>query len=313
MNQRDREFWLRVNRRASTLTPDMAADVLRAFEVIRESLSDADVARMMATREIEAIIDAALLDRAFLPLRERIILATRKGFDATVKDLPRAGKVDGVIAVQFDLLSPDVITAIRKLDSRVINTLKDDVRETVRAHIENGLRDGRAPKSVAREIRSIIGLAPNQEQAIRNFRRALEGTNPNASPTDYQLRDRRFDAALRKGELTADQIDTMTAAYRRRMIAFNANTNARTATLDSYKLGQEISWKNARDNGVIPVGYELVKTWVQIDRPSKRESHIPLHGETVPFDSAYSNGETVPGEADYNCGCLSRVSLRKVA
>lgn len=295
------------------MTPDMARELLDAFRIIRESLSDAELARLIASNQIDQIIDDALLDRAFLSLREKIILATKKGFDATVKDLPRAGKIDGELAVQFNVLSPDVITAVRKLDSRVINTQKDDIRETVRAFIENSLRDGRAPASVARELRSVIGLAPNQEQAVRNFRRALEGTNPNASPTDYKLRDRRFDAALRKGELTADQIETMTAAYRRKMIAFNANTNAKTATLDSYKLGQEISWKNARDNGVIPPGYALMKTWVQIDRPSKRESHIPLHGETVPFDSTYSNGETIPGEDDFNCACLSRVSLTKIA
>jgi uncharacterized protein with gpF-like domain len=46
---------------------------------------------------------------------------------------------------------------------------------------------------------------------------------------------------------------------------------------------------------------------VQVDRPTKREEHIPLHGETVPFDSPYSNGQMIPGETDYNCACESVV------
>jgi hypothetical protein len=313
VTERDRLFWLKVHRRASTMTVDMAADVLRAFRTIREALSDLQLLQLINSGRIDQIIDDALLDRAFLPLQDRLILATKRGFDATVNDLPRAGKIGGEPSVQFNVLSPKVIDAVRKLDTRVINTLKEDVRDVVRAHIENGLRDGRPPKAVARELRSVIGLAPNQEEAVRNFRRALEGDPDAGNPLSRQLRDRRYDAAIKRGELTEEQIDTMTAAYRRKFVAFNADTNARTATLDSYKLGQQISWKEARDKGVIPPGYELAKTWVQIDRPSKRESHIPLHGETVGFDATYSNGEEIPGESDFNCGCLSRVFLRKIA
>lgn len=313
MNERDRLFVQKFQRRAANLEPDVARELLRAWDVIRESLSDVELARFISSGELDKIIDDALLDRAFGNLRVRIVQAVERGFKVTLNDLPKAGKVDGVIAVQFDTLNPRVIDAIRTLDSRVVNTLKEDVRDVVRAHIENGLRDGRAPASVARELRAVIGLAPNQEAAVRNFRRALEGDPAAGNPLTRVLRDRRFDAAIQRGELTAEQVDRMTAAYRRKFVAFNAQTNAHTATLDSYKLGQKLSWDDARDKGVIPVGYELVKTWVQIDRPSKRESHIPLDGVTVPFDATYPNGDEIPGESDFNCGCLSRVSLRKKA
>jgi hypothetical protein len=314
MSPRDRALWLRFQRRAATVEPDVARELFRAWEVIRESLTDAELTRLIASGQLDKIIDDALLDRAFGGLRVRLVQAIERGFRATLNDLPKAGKVEGTLAVQFNTLNPRVIDAARKLDSRVINTLKEDVRDVVRAHVENGLRDGRAPASVARELRAVIGLAPNQEEAVRNFRRALEGEPKAGDPLSRVLRDRRFDRTLERGApLSEAQIETMTAAYRRKMLAFNAQTNAHTATLDSYKLGQKLSWDEARAKGVIPDGYELVKTWVQIDRPTKRESHIPMHGETVPFDSRYSNGDEIPGESEFNCACISRVSMRKVA
>ncbi len=52
---------------------------------------------------------------------------------------------------------------------------------------------------------------------------------------------------------------------------------------------------------------------MQIDRPTKRDEHVPMNGETVPYDQPYSNGQMIPGEGDYNCGCLSRYHLQRVA
>lgn len=311
MNERDRLFYLRFQRRAAVATPDVAKELLRAWRIFRDSLSDAEVSRLISEGRIDAIIDDALLDRSLLPLRAKLIEAVQRGFKATLPDLPKGGRVDGTLAVGFDHLSPDVITAIRKLDSRVVNTLKDEVRETVRAFIENGLRDGRGPRAVAREIRGIIGLAPNQATAVENFRRALMGENPNAGPLDYKLRDRRFDALLRKGDLSPEQVDRMTDAYRRKMLSFNANSVSKTATLDSYRLGQRLSWESARDRGVLPEGAVLKQTWVTVGDDRVRDEHVAMSGETIAFDATWSNGETIPGESTYGCRCLARVFVAR--
>jgi len=133
--------------------------------------------------------------------------------------------------------------------------------------------------------------------------RALRAIDPSRR---YSMA-RDLGAQLREREsLSANQIDVMVNAYRRRMVAFSAETQARTAALDSVKLGQDLSWREAIDKGFVD-GASLMKTWVQVDRPTKREEHIPLHGETVPFDSPYSNGQMIPGETDYNCACESVV------
>jgi hypothetical protein len=308
----ERALWLRMQRRAGRISPDFARSLLDAYAIIREALSPAEITRLIDAGQIDAIIDDALLDRAVLNVRATIAETVKKGFQSTIPELPKGGKVDGQVAVAFDTLNPRVIDGIRELDSRVINTLKQEIRDTVRAHIENGLRDGKAPRTVARDLRQVIGLAPNQEEAVRNFERALRGENPNASPTDYKLRDRRFDALLRKGELTEAQIEKMTEAYRRKMLAFNAETNARTATLDAQKLGQKLSWDAAIEKGIVDPS-NLYKRWVSVGDDRVRDEHVAMHGEEVPYQNHYSNGEDVPGESTFNCRCVSLFLVRRAA
>src|SRR5258708_21071181 len=171
-------FWQRAQRRASGLQPDIQAAILRAFQLIRESLTDSQLTMIVEGGQLDQLFSQALsqavLDRAFIPLRQRIRTAVERQVKFATNDLPRGGRVKGQIAGAFDSLRPKVIEAVRALDTRVMRTLEDDVRETVRAYVENGLRDGVNPRTVARELRSVIGLAPNQLQAVRNFERALE-------------------------------------------------------------------------------------------------------------------------------------------
>lgn len=310
MSPADRALWLRVNRRAAALQPEVGKALLDAWRIVRAGLSDLELTHLIVSGRLDQIIDDALLNRAFIPLRDKLQHAVEKGFQSTVIELPKAGKVDGAVAVAFDTLSPKVIEAVRKLDTRVINTLKDEVRETVRAYVENGLRDGRSPAVVARELRGVIGLSPSQLQQVENFRDALEG-KPGRDVTNYTLRNRALDRLIAKGPLTQEQIDRYTEQYNRKRIAQNAATNAKTATLDSYKLGQKLSWQEARDKGL--VNGTLMKSWITVGDDRVRPEHQEMQGETVPFDNTYSNGDDIPGESTFNCRCLNRVFVKKAA
>lgn len=305
---RDRALWEKAQRRAASLQPEIAASILKAFAIIRLSLTDSQIARIIESGDLDRLVRDLLaedmLDRAFSPLRQRLRYGVERNVRLHAADLPKGGKIGGVIATDFDFLTPRVISAVRGLESKVITTLKADTRETVRAYVENGLRDGKAPRAVARQLRTVIGLAPNQEKAVSNYEKALRGQGRN--PLDYALRDKRFDRAIKKGPLTEAQIEKQVAAYRKRMVAFNANTNARTAALDSMKLGQKLTWDDAIAKGIVERG-RLMKTWVGVLDTRIRDEHRALHGETVRFDEAYSNGENVPGESTYNCRCISRV------
>lgn len=300
MSPADRRFWELAHRRVAGLNPDVVSALLRAFAILRESLTDAELQRAIDTGSVESLIRAAfsdqVMDRAFLPLRQRIRQTTERGFQYAVKDLPRGGKVNGTLAVAFDHLNPNIITALRDLDTDALDTLKEEQRATVKQAGEVAIQEGVGVKTFGRRIRDAVGLAPNQEQSVRNYEESLR--TGDAEVLQRQLRDKRFDRTITKAldgdGLSEEQIARMTDAYRRRFIAHNANTHARTTTLQAYKAGQELTWKQAKENGVIPPNGRLMKTWIQIDRPTKRESHVPLHGETVSIDQPYSNGEMIP-------------------
>jgi hypothetical protein len=290
MTPRERSLWLRFQRRASSLSPELSKELLAAYKAIRESLSDAEIARLIAEGRIDAILDDALLDRSVIPLRQKIQEAVERGFKATVTDLPKGGKIDGQVAVAFDTLNPRVIDAVRELDSRVVNTLKEDVRETVRAFVEDGLRNGDSPKSVARRIRSVVGLSPSQAENARKYEARLQES----------------------GRYSAAQVEKLAATYRRQAVALNANTNARTATTDALKLGQKLSWDDAISKGIVDPS-NLYKRWVSVQDDRVRDEHVAMHGEEVPFGNVYSNGEDVPGESSFNCRCVSLFVVRRAA
>lgn len=321
MTPLERAAILRAQSRIAGFQPDTTARLLRAWQIIRDSLDETEIARLLESGAIDKLLADMIsepdLDRAFLSFRQELRSTIVSSFNLSIRDTPKAGKIDGVTAVAFDHLSPKVIDAIRTLESDAINTLKGDVKEVTRAFLENGLRDGKSPTAIARQLRTVIGMAPNQEAAVRNFERMLRAGDREA--LTRALRNKRFDGTVTKafaGEgLTEKQIDTMSAAYKRKMIANNANVNATTHTRSAYKLGQQLSWLDAQEKGVVPEGFQAAKTWVHMDpQPNPRPEHQAMDGETVPAGQNYSNGDSYAGEGDpFNCHCLDRYSVRRIA
>ncbi len=311
MTPAERAFWMRAHRRADGLAPELRTALLRAFEIIRESLLPGQLEQLVAAGAIDRLLTTALSEPvmtvAFRSVRDKIRRGVASNVGYFAREVPK-GTIAGQLAVSFDVLAPETIEGIRQLETKVIQTLQSDVRETARAFVENGLRDGVSPRAIARQLREVIGLAPNQEAAVANFRRLLETGDREA--LSRALRDRRFDGVLERtlgpagSGLTPEQIETQVSAYRRRMVAFNAETNARTASLDAMKLGHSLAWEDADRKGI--VNLDLVeKTWRGVLDDRERPEHRAMEGQTVPFRSDYPNGQGVPGETDFNCRCLS--------
>lgn len=301
------------------LRPDMAVALVRAWATITASFNESELMALIEHGYTERLIAEALseqmLDRALIPMRERMRDVVRSGFTYTIPQLPRGGKIDGTIGVMFDHLTPDVQSAIRTLESPILSRLKQEVRDVVRERVRLGLVAGEAPRTIARDFRNIIGLGPTQYQEVRNYRDALMGLN-GRSITDYKLSDATARRLLAKGELTPAQVERYTEAYRKRRIALNAETTAKSAAQQAFRVGQRISWQSAQEAGMVPDGYVLMKQWVHFDQqPDPRLEHIAMGKlPPVPFDSPYTNGDMVAGESDpWNCKCLDRTFVARAA
>lgn len=309
MSPAERALYQKLRARAAQMQGDLAQRLLAAYDVIRQSLTEAELARAISQGHVDQLITELLSDEAtdpaFLSLRRKVDQAVLEATRQASQDLPPRFRVS-----EFNMLSQEVRDAALQLDSRVIQGIRDDLRQTVKQHVLAGLEAGENPRTIARGLRDVLPLAPNQEQAVRNFRSLVESGDPAA--LTRALRDRRFDGTLRKGTPTPAQIERMTEAYRKGMVAFNAETHARTAALDAHKLGQKLGWVDAIERGVVDRA-QLQRTWVTVGDSRVRPEHVRMNGQTVGFDSPFSNGDMTPGENEYNCRCIVRVTLRREA
>ena len=306
-------FLRRIRSKAATMEPSMSRAYLAGLTALRDQMSTRAFETLIATTPLDMIAGLAFsdanLNAAFVRYREQVQLTTEGGARFFARDIPGVATAErrGIV-VAFDRLSPAVIDAMRALDTRVMTRLATDTRETVRAILENGLRDGANPRATSVAIREMIGLGPTQVQEARNFKAALEAGNLGKVQT-YAARNRAVDGLIARGNLTPERIAKATEDYIKRRVAINAAATARTATLESFRHGQRLSWQDAIDKGIVDGG-RLMRRWGTVMDGREREEHGAMNGEVTGFDEPYSNGDMVIGEGSpWNCRCSDYVYI----
>ena len=297
-----------VQARIRKLQPEIARAYLRALKQIAELLTTEELEAVVAGRRtLTELFSNESLGRAAASYRAAIRNSVQDGARLVLPDLRAAAPR---IAVVFNFLDPRVITAIRALDTAAMATLTANVREVSRAYIENGIRDGKGVPAMARELRSVIGMAPHQERYVDNLARELRELSPRFK--DRVLRDKRFDRlivrAIKEGKpLPEGKIEQISAAYRRKFTAFNTEVVTRQITLDSFREANRLSWEQAVADGYIDAD-SLVKVWVHspiVKEP--REDHKALDGTSVAYDRQFP-GPGSPG--GWGCQCSVRYEVR---
>jgi hypothetical protein len=317
MTEAERLLWERVQRRAASLTPQLSAALFKAFATLRGTLSDEEVRRLTASGDVDRLVDRLLsratFDVAMQPAREKIRAGLAENVRYFTRDLPVAPRAR--VVTGFDILNTRVIEAGRRLETKVFTNMEANIRETVRAYAENGLRSGTPVREVARGLRDVVGLAPNQADAVARFRQMLEDRDP--AVLTRLTRDARYDRLIEQAfgkdgkGLTAAQIDVISNAQRARMLAFNTQTIARTAALDTVKLSNRLTWEDAAERGTIERD-RVRRTWAGVMDSRERPEHVKMEGETVRLDENYSNGQKVPGDSDYGCRCIEHFTMARV-
>ena len=172
MTKAEKAFLAQLRRRTAILAPDLRRRYLSAFRLLREQIRPSVFARAIETGSIEQLITEQLgedqLGEVLRPLEMQIDRTALRAGELAVRDLPAKFQF-GV----FDQLNPQVITATRTMSGRAIMRFKNEIRQTVRDAVTEGLEQGVGPRTIARGLRETIGMAPNQAQAVRNFNRML--------------------------------------------------------------------------------------------------------------------------------------------
>lgn len=220
-------------------------------------------------------------------------------------------------AAQFNVTRRQVSEFLEHSRLAFVRNLTRQQRTAISEAITEGLRRGRNTKQIARMFEDSIGLTPEQNRMVMNYRLTLEHGSSGA--LRRQLRDQRYDdrlsTAITEGEaLTDAQIERMVKAYARNLKRHRAAVIAQTESLRMLNEARnEAVRQAAAAAGVDPT--RATKTWQTTLDGRERPTHRLLDGETVGIDDYFQSssgarlrhpGDTslgAPPEEIINCRC----------
>jgi len=187
--------------------------------------------------------------------------------------------------LRFDPSNPRMRGYLQTKTADLVGGIEESARQNIRNVIQRGFQVARPPQQVAEQLRASIGLLPNHEIAVENYRLRLYADGiPEARADDL-----------------ADQ-------YTDRLLDYRANMIARTETRNATNTGQLDVWKEAGNQGLLDRA-TTTKEWVVDGEPC--EECQAMDGLRVPIDEPWifenHDGTTselmVPSESHPNCMC----------
>lgn len=255
---------------ATTLTED-------DIESLRLALDNQDRAIELVNLKIDGMESRArtLLRDRYTSIIEKVgkaalrVVERRGSFSARRKvGALRASESRSLKLMDFSITNPRAIEWARNRSSNLITEIGSSTRETVREIITSGLRDGRAPRVIAKEIGSYVGLRSDQLETLRKFEAG--------GASEAQVARRAKQLLKQRGELIA-----------------------RSETMRSSNQGLREMWHQAVDNDLLPA--DVKREWIATSDERTRDEHEDLDGEQVGLNDSFSLGYE-PGE-EISCRC----------
>lgn len=230
----------------------IAQTIARALAEIVASIDLATLAQAISENRFDALWRHLALDRlgpALRPVRNRLAVVhdqTALAASVAIADAPlvKAGPsklvTPAVIPLSYDPTDPATLAAQHARDAALVSGVETTAEAGAQQILSDGLAQGKSPAQIARTLRETLGMSAQEANAIASYRTALEIGS--LMPLQRALRDRRFDARIRRGDLTAAQIDQMVSRYAERYRQFRALRLARTATLSAANQGRLAAW-----------------------------------------------------------------------
>lgn len=223
----------------------------------------------------------------------------------------------------FDPDEPEVMSWAERNRLDLIQGIGFEQRSLIRYALSVASETGESPRDTAEQIRDAIGLTPDQEQWVRNYRAQLE-RGQYAAALNRELSsghsDRAIQAARRNGlDLSPRQIDTAVDRYRDNLVSYRAEVIARTESLRIVHQGVDAAYRQGIRRGDLAAD-QLECAWVATRDRRTRDTHKEMHGQIrgwgEPFMSPsgaqllYPGDPDAPVEETANCRCTRTVRIR---
>jgi len=293
--------------------PAIRKAFLDAIAAHKGAINMAALAGALERGDIQAAIALAQISPAMLYPLDAAITATFVAGGQMVADA--APK----FAVQFgfDGRATRAERWARDNAAGLVQDITGEQGEALRTLVSDRLGAGANSQKLAREVRSVVGLRPDQVRTVNNVRADLDALSP-----DYftrKLRDKRFDGlvrrAIRDGKpLSATDVDRITQRYAERSLAHRAEVIARTEGINALRAGRDEGVRQAIEQGAMAGAR---KRWDASGDSRVRPDHRFMDGQEVGMDEPFlaPDGSRLmyPGDTSLGASASQTVMCRCVS
>lgn len=242
----------------------------------------------------------------------------------TVSKWPKVVKTAfGVFLPVFNVRNPTIERQLAQYSSDFITNMTNEMKESVRLILTDGVARGENPRATAlnivgridpvtkKRVGGVIGLSKNQTNWVINVRKYL--TNLDERYLTMGLRDKRFDSVFKKAimerkPLTEETIVRMLTAYEQKAVRYRGEMIARTETIEAINRAESDAIHQAIDEGLITKNM-VRKWWDDTGDGRTRPSHLYM-GRTynrenpIPIDEpfVFQSGEKCMYPGDTSLG-----------
>jgi hypothetical protein len=284
----------RLEAAADRMEPRIAEAFLGALDRLRERMPVEEIAARLQAGGVEGVVELLPEDAIgndMQEVRAAITAAVVQGGEVAAEITPPAVGPQGRTDFVFNVANPRTQEMAERITSTRIREITQDVQDSIRETVTEGVTAGRNPRDTARTVRESIGLTRRQAQSVQNYRRALE--TGDADALRRELRDRRFDATVRRlidgQQVDQGKIDRMVERYRERLVRHRSEVIARTESTRAIQGGQKAFMEQQIEEGRIE-RRQLRRFWHTSRDEKVRSSHrqIPsMNPNGVAQDEAF--------------------------
>ncbi len=290
--------------------PAIRKAFLDAIAVHKAGLNLNAIADALDRGDVAGAVTLAQISPAMLyPLDAAITATFIEGGSMVAQAVPK-------YAVQFgfDGRATRAERWARENAAGLVRSITGEQVESLQTLVSDRLAAGANSQKLAREVRSVIGLRPDQVRTVNNVRADLEGISPQYFTR--KLRDKRFDAMVRKAiasgkPLSATDIDRITQRYAERSLAHRAEVIARTEGINALRAGRDEGVRQAIEQGAMAGARKVWDaTGDKRTRPDHRFMDGQERGMDEPFLAPDGSQLMYPGDTSLSASASQTVMCR---
>jgi len=319
--------------------PEVQKMFLEAIEGVVDKAVIVEMIAAIETNDVERLYVAIGFNTAVLnPVLDALEKAFEKSAQITVAGWPsRIQTPSGSVSFVFNMRNPTVEQKLKDSSSNFVTSIDIGVKEVLRSTLEQGMLNGKNPRSTAldivgridpktkKRIGGVLGLTPQQNEWVSSLGRRLDQLDEKYFTMG--LRDKRFDELVReaiknKKPLSSETKEKILTSYKNRALKYRADMIARTESITAINEGERFSYVQAIEEGALNKA-AVKKEWDSTGDLRTRLSHVSLEhkygkGKGVDFDEPFvsMSGARLmqPGDASLgapakeiiNCRCKVR-------